>query len=344
MNIKSRVLSDGRKSIYMDTYKAGQRTTKVLKLYLYDGKDKITKQINKETLNLAKQVAAKLEREERLKDIYTPSELSKINDSLNQQISMFDFIASSARKKKESNYQMWVAVQKHLITCWGGTDKKVHELSLQDVDGFQYYLLNQAKTKSDKLISHNSASCYFTTFKLMVSEAYRNGYMIKDITLLAGTISPKQVNIAYLNKAQLGKLYSTECSYPNLKNMALFSAFTGLRWSDCSKLHKDNVSENDGGHLITFTQTKTGNEEMLPISDFALNLLPIPQNGYFFKDVNYDAMRTHLKDWVKDAGIDSDITFHSFRHSFAMLLLDSGTDLLTVSEMLGHKSIKSTQV
>jgi len=55
-------------------------------------------------------------------------------------------------------------------------------------------------------------------------------------------------------------------------------------------------------------------------------------------------MRTCFKLWLKDAGIEKNITFHSFRHTYATLQLEFGTELYTVSKLLGHRSIKTTQI
>jgi site-specific recombinase XerD len=64
-----------------------------------------------------------------------------------------------------------------------------------------------------------------------------------------------------------------------------------------------------------------------------------------FEELTYSAYKNrHLKEWVKDAGITKKITFHEFRHTYATLQLTGGTDLYTVSKMLGHKSIKTTQI
>ena len=62
-----------------------------------------------------------------------------------------------------------------------------------------------------------------------------------------------------------------------------------------------------------------------------------------FKGLKYNQMRTCFKLWLKDAGIKKNITFHSFRHTYATLQLEFGTELYTVSKLLGHRSIKTTQ-
>lgn len=345
IHIRTRPISRGRQSLYIDKGTAAERFIS-LNLYINPGKDKATKKANKEALALAKQKASKIEREMSFPEIYTPEELNRIKRQENGQIGVLSFIQSNARKKKESNYQVWKATAKHLKWCWGGTEKKFRELTLLDVDEFQDYLLNTAIcARTKKPISHNSAACYFATFKSILTDAFRGDYLYEDLANQAGKIAPKEVNREYLTIDELRRLKSAFCSYLGLKEMALFSAYTGLRWSDVSKLKVSELKQTPDGWVIDFEQKKTGREEILPISDDAYNLLPIPPTGEkIFGHVDYKDMQIPLKKWIVAAGIKKHITFHSFRHSFAMNMLAHKVDIVTISSMLGHASISTTQV
>lgn len=333
VTIRTRTISGNRKSIYLDTGKAPNRMQGT-GLYLLAGSDKVTKQINKETMAIAKQMAANLERKLTMPNVYTPEELSRLKMAENGVQSFYTFIQDQARKKKMSNYNVCMSMLKHLKICWGEV-KLFAGISNFDIDEFREYLL-------DSKLSQNSAACYFASFKSMVSDAYRYGYVKSDLSIDAGTIAQEETEIGYLTQQELTTLYKAPCKYDGLKEMALFSAFTGLRWSDCSKLEYSQIGDGE----IRFTQTKTGKDTILPISKAAMSLLPTPPTAKkeVFAHVDYDRMRVALKDWLQGAGIKKDITFHSFRHSYAMMLLENDVDLLTISEMLGHKSIKSTQV
>jgi site-specific recombinase XerD len=86
---------------------------------------------------------------------------------------------------------------------------------------------------------------------------------------------------------------------------------------------------------------------MMPIADQAYSLMGEPgqKEEEVFKDLTYSAYANkHLAKWIGLAGITKDITFHCFRHTYATLQLSQGTDIYTVSKMLGHRSIKTTQV
>ena len=101
------------------------------------------------------------------------------------------------------------------------------------------------------------------------------------------------------------------------------------------------------GYFLQFRQKKTKGVEVLPISEQAYNLLGEPKEPaeQVFKGLIYSAyLNVHLKQWILIAGITKDITFHCFRHTFATLQLSFGTDIYTVSKMLGHRELKTTQI
>jgi len=124
----------------------------------------------------------------------------------------------------------------------------------------------------------------------------------------------------------------------------LFSVLTGLRLSDINTLEWSELRGYAGNRYIQFSTDKTGSAEFLPISDQANSLLEEKGNGRIFKGLKYHLVNTVLPDWLKEAGIDKHITFHCFRHTFATLQLVLGTDIVTVSKLLGHRDIKTTMI
>jgi len=86
---------------------------------------------------------------------------------------------------------------------------------------------------------------------------------------------------------------------------------------------------------------------MMPISDQAFSLMGkrMQPKDNVFQGLTYSAYSNkHLAQWIGLAGITKKVTFHSFRHTFATLQLSKGTDIYTVSKMLGHRSLKTTQI
>ena len=140
-------------------------------------------------------------------------------------------------------------------------------------------------------------------------------------------------------------LVATPCKIPVLKQAVLFSCMTGLRISDILQLSWEHIQMGqDGGYLIRMCTEKTEEETNLPISDETLALCGERSEGLIFKGLKRHMVNHPLKEWIKSAGITRRITFHSMRHSFATLLAANGVDILTISKMLTHKSVKNTQI
>lgn len=169
-----------------------------------------------------------------------------------------------------------------------------------------------------------------------------------DLNAKVATIKSAETHREYLTLAELERLAQTECHSPLLKRMALFSALTGLRFSDIQKLEWREVHEDEEiGYHLTFQQKKTKGMEVMPISEQAFELLGERQNpnDKVFEGLKYSAYHNkHLYQWLGRAGIEKHITFHCFRHTYAVLQLASGTSIYTVSKMLGHRDLKTTQI
>ena len=85
-------------------------------------------------------------------------------------------------------------------------------------------------------------------------------------------------------------------------------------------------------------------EATLPISYEAYELCGMPDTGKVFKGLKRSMINYPLKNWLKKAGITKPITFHGFRHSYAVIQISLGTDIYTVSKMLTHKNVSTTQI
>lgn len=131
-----------------------------------------------------------------------------------------------------------------------------------------------------------------------------------------------------------------------IKRAAIFSALTGLRFSDVKALKWSELRGQPGKYYLQYRQQKTLVAEYMPISDDAVKLMANKRKLHesVFKNLTYSSIRVFLIRWLAKAGIKKNITFHCFRHTYATLQLEFGTDLYTVSKMLGHKHIKTTQV
>ncbi|HBR10830.1 MAG TPA: recombinase [Chryseobacterium sp.] len=199
----------------------------------------------------------------------------------------------------------------------------------------------------DGILSQNTASTYFSVFKAALKQAFIDGYFTTDISAKIKSIPSQETRREYLTIEELNSLVETPCENDVLKRAALFSALTGLRHSDIQKLKWNEISFEGNQPRINFTQKKTKGVEYMPISQQALEICGEPKsaNDLVFENLtNPSWINRPLKNWVAKAGINKNITFHCFRHTFATLQLSNGTDIYTVSKMLGHTNVKTTQV
>ncbi len=197
-------------------------------------------------------------------------------------------------------------------------------------------------------ISQNTANTYFSIFKASLKQAFIDNYFNYDLSAKIDGIPKQEVERAYLTIEELNKLVETPCEgYPILKRAALFSALTGLRHSDIRKLKWKEIVGTDESPKLTFTQKKTKRIEYMPISRQALQLCGERRGSEqnVFEDLPGISWTSRpLKVWIEKAGITKHITFHCFRHTFATLQIEANTDIYTVSKMLGHTNVKTTQI
>ena len=182
----------------------------------------------------------------------------------------------------------------------------------------------------------------------MRSPSFSILFLSNDLNTKIEPIKQVETRRNFLTIEELNSLVKTECNNPLMKKAALFSALTGLRFSDIKNLVWGELEYIEGnGYFIQFKQQKTKGVEVMPISEQAYNLLGEQKEpgDKVFDGLTYSAYENkHLYQWIGAAGITKDITFHCFRHTYATLQLSMGTDIYTVSKMLGHRELKTTQV
>jgi integrase len=100
----------------------------------------------------------------------------------------------------------------------------------------------------------------------------------------------------------------------------------------------------DGGHYLDFISVKTQADNLIPISEEAYMLLGEKKDGLIFEGLKKEMTNHPLKDWISSAGIKKHITFHCFRHTYASLQIEMGTDAFTVQKLLAHKTIGTTEI
>ncbi|MEO6669286.1 MAG: site-specific integrase [Ferruginibacter sp.] len=308
----------------------------------------IDKQHNKETLQRAEQIRQKKENNLNKPEIYTGYEREQLKIKEQGEQNFVEYFKKLADKRKASNHDNWVSAYQYLEKFTNGV-LRFSSLDESFCSEFRDYLLTTKSNKSDKVtLSQNSALSYFNKFKATLKQAYKDGYLQNNLNSKVEQIKQAETQRSFLTIEELNVLAKTDCKNPLMKTAALFSALTGLRFSDIEKLLWGELEFIKGnGYFIKFKQQKTKGVEMLPISEQAFRLLgPRKEAGErVFNGLTYSAYSNkHLSHWIGLAGITKDITFHCFRHTFATLQLSKGTDIYTVSKMLGHRELKTTQI
>lgn len=356
VKLRQKAISGNRKSLYLDFYPAvphpttGELTRReFLGMYLFDKpKGPIDKAHNSETLQVAEQIRQKRDNFLNKPEVYSEYEKQQLRVKEIGAQNFVEYFKKLADKRKASNHDNWVSAYKYLTAFTDGM-LKVSDLNEKFCNDFKEYLLSTKSNKSEKAkLSQNSAVSYFNKVKAALKQAYKDGILTTNLNAIVEPIKPAETKRNFLTIEELNKLIKTECNYPTMKRAALFSALTGLRFSDIAKLLWSEIEQRDGqGYFIHFQQQKTKGIEVLPISEQAFNLLGEKKNPTekVFEDLNYSAYTNkHLYQWIGAAGITKNITFHCFRHTFATLQLSNGTDIYTVSKLLGHRDLKTTQI
>lgn len=356
VKLREKTISGNRQSLYLDFYppiphpETSEPTRReFLGMYLFDkAKSPIDKQHNKETLQLAEQIRQKRENHLNKPEIYTGYEKEQLKIKERGEQNFVAYFKSLADKRKASNHDNWVSAYNYLDTFTKG-NLKFADLNEKFCNEFKDYLLTTKSNKSKTVtLAQNSAVSYFNKLKATLKQAYKDGYLTSDLNAKIEPVKQAETRRNFLTIEELNSLVKTECNSPLLKRAALFSSLTGLRFSDIKNLIWGELEYIEGnGYFIKFKQQKTKGVEMMPISEQAYSLLGERKEptDKVFEGLTYSAYENkHLAKWIGLAGIEKDITFHCFRHTFATLQLSKGTDIYTVSKMLGHRELKTTQI
>lgn len=349
--IKLRVkhLANGNKSIYLDMYMNGKRKYEFLKLYIIPEYNKSDRVRNSETLKLANAIKA-----QRIIELQNQSHGFKINKT--SHIRLTDYIQSVAEKKSENEVRKTVlhAVVYHLKR-YNPNDIQLSRIDKDYILGFLDYLktAKQTHTKKEKLLHVNTQVYYYKMLR------YCLNYAVSEELISANPMNKikneeklhkHRTEREYLTIDELRKLAQTPFYNSLLKKAFLFSCFCGLRHSDIIALTWGDIEmDDDGNSRLYIIQKKTKEAISLPLSQEAIKQLPKREDAkeddiIFKKLITLGRTNEILPKWAEQAGIKKHITFHTARHTHATMLLTLGVDLYTVSKLLGHTNIQTTQI
>lgn len=328
-------------SLYLDSYFKGKRRYEFLRLYLIPERTKADKLKNEQTLRLANTIKSK-----RLVELFNnkygfSNEKPEVN--LIQYIRLV--MENKERQGKIGIKSTFETLIYHL-TKYRGTRILLSDLDDRYTQGFVLYLSTAISRTSGKTLKTSSQHNIYTSLKTIVHQAIKDDLLTTDPTK---SIDPPRMILPhkeFLTEEELKRLIQTPCSKEIVKRSFLFCCFTGLRISDVRELTWKKVIFEEQGVHINYRQKKTKIENYVPLSENAISVLP-PKDDKSDSDPVFTlppetTIRKTLKEWMTNAKIDKHITFHSSRHTCATLLLNSGVDIYTVKEILGHTDIGTT--
>lgn len=200
--------------------------------------------------------------------------------------------------------------------------------------------------------NENTAAKFLQTFRMIIIRAKDNGY-IKADPFANYRIRIKRVDRGYLTDEELGIIAEKEFKTPRLaqiRDIFLFSCYTGLAYIDIRDLKEENIKTSfDGNEWIMTHRQKTKTPVNVPLLDVPKALIKKykgqVQNGKLFPVPSNQKTNQYLKEIADACGIDKNITFHMARHTFATTVtLSKGVPIESVSKMLGHTNVQTTQI
>ncbi len=208
--------------------------------------------------------------------------------------------------------------------------------------------------RSVRKCANNTAIKYIKNFKKIMRLCMANGWLSKD-PFLGYKAKIKEVERPYLTKEEIQAIYNKEFASDRLsqvRDIFLFSCYTGFAYVDVKKLSKSHINIGiDGDKWIFTNRQKTGTSTRVPLLPLAQEIIlkyedhPECVNlNVLFPVLSNQKMNSYLKEIANVCGINKELTFHIARHTFATTVtLSNGVPIESVSKMLGHKNLKTTQ-
>jgi integrase len=231
---------------------------------------------------------------------------------------------------------------------YGVADVPVKDVDHKFISGLEYYL------KTERKCAHNTAIKYVTNFKKIIRIAFANDWINKD-PFLNWKAKLKIVEREFLTKEEIQKMVEKELHAERLdqvKDIFIFSCFTGLAYADVKKLSRNDIVIGiDGDKWIKIKRSKTDTRSSIPLLPTALDILDkyndhpdVSNKGRLLPVLSNQKMNAYLKEIAVLCKINKNLTFHLARHTFATTVtLSNGVPIESVSKMLGHKSLRTTQ-
>ena len=342
VTLRKRKLPSGKITLYLDFYPPVRdpRTLKLsrreyLGIYIVDKpRNTVDRQNNNEKIRIAEAIRSE-------REISIMKEQFGFADKTRFKV---DFLAYFRNFCNETGQSSVPAVEHFEIYCSG--ECFVSDITIDYCEKFREYLTSgTAMLAKRKPLSNNRAAQLWSYYKACLRKAYKEGLLLEDIASKLSVVTLEATEKGYLTMDEVRALSKAPCKNDEVKRAGLFSCLCGLRVSDIRLLTWDHiVTAPDGGKAVKIRTKKTGTLALIPVSEEAISLLGEQKKGLIFSKISPNDLKYAIPGWVNAAGITKHVTFHMFRHTYATILASTGTSIYTVSKLLTHSSVKTTQI
>ncbi len=358
IEIRTRELKNGNRTIYLDYYDKGKRWYEYPKLYLVPDSAPYAKEQNKNAMDKAIAIRAKRLLGEMPED---DSDLLKEGDKISVSTWMDEYAkAMHANAGLSSTYLKHFDTLIRMVNDYLAHIKRPR-LTMDCIDrefyrGFLHYMTDVYECRISDGGTRRLAKSTMHLFQLkmntMLNQAARDGvikcnpyHLLSRDELIKKPTDQRD----FLTREELHRLMKVETRSTTTKMAFLFSCFTGLRYSDLKQLKWGNIEKSQSGMVIRIeAMKKTEKPVTVPLGTNAMAWMPRrgdkTLDDFVFDIGTCGGCNAVLKKMAKRAGINKRVSFHTGRHSFATLTLAATNDIATVSRLLGHTSVATTQI
>lgn len=235
------------------------------------------------------------------------------------------------------------------------SDIYLHQLDYKFICDFQNFLVNYRPKVHSKAMKKNTVMKHLQRLRKIVTIAYHMEWIEKD-PFIRWKPEYEKTNIQFLSNNELSNIESFEFPTDRLsrvRDLFVFSCYTGISYIDIMQLTKENIHLGiDGNNWIITKRQKTKSDVRVPLLDTASQLIQKYENYHehsgetnLFPIITNEKLNCYLKEVAFYCGIKKNLTFHMARHTFATTVtLTNGVPIETVSKMLGHSKIATTQI
>jgi site-specific recombinase XerD len=311
----------------------------MLRAKVYEIEKKLfMKQIPITSENFKNEIQGKKERERMLVPIFEEHN-RKIKELVGQEYAPGTLERYQTSLKHTKDFLFW----KYNIT-----DINIEKIDHSFIMEYEFYL------RSVRKCANNTAVKYIKNFHKIINQCLANGWLNKD-PFANYKAKIKEVTREFLTEKEIETILNKKFVSERLelvRDIFIFSCFTGLAYIDVKQLTLDNISLGiDGDKWIFKNRQKTETASKIPLLPIAQDIInkyaehPVCKNeNRLLPILSNQKMNAYLKEIVDVCEINKDLTFHIARHTFATTVtLSNGVPLETVSKMLGHTNLKTTQ-